>query len=365
MLTDNNVLVRRHKPQPALLCVQRKASKIISTEEDFIKANIASFGNEIGQTTNWITSMFEVRAGCEQGSAEYEALSYRIRCGQLYQQNVIDKAKGIIATPMPRYWHDRHSISNLSDPDERELCRRIVANKKPYFMRYIYPALMRQYNTYIRNTNCNSLREFDLTVPELKDLPYRQLTERQIEFLKYYDQRMPVGVNDCVMNRICKRFEQEFDGYVGKRNSQEKFDYRFMRGHGEYTPKQFTEIRKLYDEFNRRISHYAIFANHERIDEYDSLIEMSNIRDEFVKRCAIICPNPSTLCNLVLDLCYKRKATKWFAWNMCGGQIIKNLLDKNDHLISFPTIDACGDIEYCGNTFRTDVIRLEDDEVIE
>lgn len=90
MLTDNNVLVRNLKDLPTLMCVQRKAQKRISTEEDFIRANIESFGNEIGQTTNWITSMYEIQSKYPQDSEEYRTLEYRIRCGQLIQQNVIE-----------------------------------------------------------------------------------------------------------------------------------------------------------------------------------------------------------------------------------------------------------------------------------
>lgn len=89
MLTDNNVLVNKLKPLPALMCAQRRATKKVPTEDDFIRSNIESFGNDIGQTTNWITSMFEVRAKFPKNSKEYEMLSYRIRCGQLYQQNAI------------------------------------------------------------------------------------------------------------------------------------------------------------------------------------------------------------------------------------------------------------------------------------
>lgn len=87
MLTDNKVLLRRHIELPALMCAQRKAEKRISTEEDFINSNIESFGNDIGRTTNWITSMFEVQSKFKKNSKEYEALAYRIQCGQLYQQN--------------------------------------------------------------------------------------------------------------------------------------------------------------------------------------------------------------------------------------------------------------------------------------
>ena len=89
MLTDNRILVEKLRPLPALMCAQRNAAKRISTEDDFVRSNIESFGNDIGQTTNWVTSMFEVRANFPKHSREYEILSYRIRCGQLYQQNAI------------------------------------------------------------------------------------------------------------------------------------------------------------------------------------------------------------------------------------------------------------------------------------
>lgn len=233
MLSDNRILVEKLEPLPALMCAQRKAAKTIPTEDDFVRSNIESFGNDIGQTTNYITSMFEVRSHYPKGSVEYDTLSYRIRCGQLYQQNAIDKAKGIICKPMPRTWHDRHAANKIEDDELRDFYRSIVADKKPYFMRYIYPALMKQYNQYIKNTNRNCLREFQMTVDELRMVPADELTERQSDFLRYYDYRMPVGTGDCVMNKICKRFEQEFDGYIRKHNSKIKFDYTIMKNASE------------------------------------------------------------------------------------------------------------------------------------
>ena len=74
-LTDNNVLVNKMEELPTLMCVQRRAEKRISNEADFVQSNIDSFGNDIGQTTNWITSMFEVRSHFPEGSNEYDALS--------------------------------------------------------------------------------------------------------------------------------------------------------------------------------------------------------------------------------------------------------------------------------------------------
>ena len=362
MLTDNSVLVNKLKPLPALMCAQRRAVKRVPEEDDFIRSNIESFGNDIGQTTNWITSMFEVRAEFKPESPEYKILSYRIRCGQLYQQNVIDKAKGIIAKPMPRDWHDRHAANKIEDPAQRELYRKIVADKKPYFMRYIYPALMKQYNTYIKNTDRNALREFQMTVAELYKLPIGETTERQREFLKYYEYRMPVGTNDCIMNKICRRFEDEFDGYIGKHNAAVKFDYTIMRSDAEYTPKQLSSIKRLYDDYNRRLVSYAVFADYERVDECDSYATLSMMNEEFRKECNKICPNSYALCNIILDICYTKSSTKRFAWSMCSTEIIHNLLARNGNKISYPVIDADGDIEFCGNTFSVETTTIEVNE---
>lgn len=351
MLTDNQVLVGKLKELPALMCVQRKAEKKIVQESDVIQANIDSFGDDIGKTTNWITSMFDVRAQYKRGDPEYEMLDYRIKCGQLFQQNSIDKAKGIIAKPMPREWHDRHAANAIEDTDARRLYLRLVADKKPYFMRYIYPALMKQYNTYIKNTNKNAMREFGMSVDKLMKFPEERRTDRQNDFLRYYYSRMPVSDNGCVMNKICRRFEREFDGYIGKRNASTSFDYTIMKSGAEYSRSQFNAITNLYDNYSRRLRNYLMFTGYERVDECETFSRMQEMRTEFERECARICPNRFALCDIVLDICYKKSSTRRFAWEMCGAEIIQNLLARSGGVISFPTIDAGGEIRFCGNRF--------------
>lgn len=351
MLTDNEVLVDNLKELPALMCVQRKASKKIVTEEDFIQANIDSFGDDIGKTTNWITSMFDVQAQYPKDSKEYRELDYRIKCGQLFQQNAIDKAKGIIAKPMPREWHDRHSVNLIEDTATRRFYLKLVADKKPYFMRLIYPALMKQYNTYIKNTNKNAMREFQMTIDEMLALPRSELTDRQKDFLRYYHSRMPVGDNDCVMNRICRRFEKEFDGYLGRHNGDTEFDYSIMKSGAEYTKTQYNSILKLYENYNQRLRSYMVFADYERVDEYDTFSKLFEMRTEFIQECTRICQNRFALCDIVLDICYRKSSTKRFAWEICGDEIIQNLLARSGGIITYPTLDLDGDIQFGGNRF--------------
>lgn len=88
--TSLELLVNNTRELPAIVCVQRSAPKCIPTEDDLMKSNIASFGNAVGEVTNKITSMFEVQARFPKDSEEYKVLDYRIKCGQLFQQNAID-----------------------------------------------------------------------------------------------------------------------------------------------------------------------------------------------------------------------------------------------------------------------------------
>lgn len=351
LLTDNRVLVDNLRELPALMCVQRRAEKKVVTEGDIIQSNINSFGDEIGKITNRITAMFEVQSHFDKGSREYEILDYRIKCGQLYQQNSIDKAKGIIAKPMPREWYDRHYALSIEDPETRELYLSILASKKPYFMRYIYPDLMKQYNTYIKNTNKKAQREFSVTVDELLSRSDEDLTPAEHEFVYYYKHGMPVGVGDCLMNKICRKFEAKFDGYISKHNSNTDFDYRILKCGTDYPMSRYNAVKKLYGDYNSRLRDYAVYAKRERVDEDEIIAQSILMREEFTRDCISVCPNAEQLCDIVLDLCYGSEGTKSFAWDMCKTEIIENLLRKNDGMIRYPAKNIDGDITFCGEKF--------------
>ncbi len=364
MLTDNPVLVRKHEAQPTLMCVQRKAEKKIPTEEDTIRSNIDSFGNDIGRTTNWITSMFEVRSHFSEKSEEYRVLDYRIKCGQLFQQNSIDKAKGIICKPMPREWHDRHAALDISDLEERTFSRSIVADRKPYFMRYIYPDLAKQYQRYIQNTERNALREFGRTVSDLMSAPYSSLSDREKEFLHYYELRMPVGTGNCVMNTICRKFEDTFDGYLGVASANTIFDYSIYKSDAAYTQRQYNAVRNLFSEYNNRIKNFKIASYSGAVGNDERVDRIEYMKDELRRECYAACSNEKALCNIVLDICYSKATTRKFAWDMCADIIINNLMEQNGMTIRFPTRCTDGDIVYCGERFAMTQITMEGSESV-
>lgn len=358
MLTDNAVLVDNIRNEPTIFCAQRKAAKTEVNEDDLIRANIASFGDDIGRTTNWITSMFDVQAQFDPSSEEYKMLDYRIKCGQLYQQDCIDKAKGIISKPMPRCWYDKHSNKLQENPSEEEVAihdfnMRIVADKKPYFMRYIYPTLMNQYNTYIKNTQTKCMREFRVGINDLMNIQEDERTGEQQNFLRFYHNRMPVSNNDCVMNRICRIFEHTFDGYLKMNYTGGSFDPSILKSDVPYTRSQFLSVAKLYKQYTDAVRQYMQSTRNERnVAAEEKSWHTNNLKHTFKEECFGICNNAEQLCALVVDVCYQRVGTQQFAWDVCGEDIIRNLLKQNDYMISFPIQDDSGDISYGGQRFR-------------
>lgn len=260
---------------------------------------------------------------------------------------------------MPKHWHDTHTINKMENISEQAFQRSIVADKKPYFMRYIYPALKREYNEYITNTNKNALREFQLTVDEMKSIPTEELTDRQKEFLKYYNYRMPVGTSDCVMNKICRRFEEEFDGYIGKWNTNHTFDHSILQSGRAYNRSLFYTVKNLCNDYANRLKAYSAFASFERVDKYDKVSDLQMIDDDFRAECEKHCPDGSMLCDVVLDVCYSKSSTRRFAWGICGDEIINNLLEKNNYMISFPVKSDDGEFEYSGERFTIETKKLE------
>jgi hypothetical protein len=353
--TDNEIIIKNTLNSATIECMQKKAKKIIPNESDMVRANKLAFGDEIGSTTNKITSMIELQSQFDKESIEYKTLEYRIMCGQHYQQNSIDKAKGIIAKPMPKYWYDRTTCNKLPDSTQeeknfKELCLKIVADKKPYFMRYIYPELMAEYNKYIRDTNNKCIREFKISLSDLMSKPEK--SDDECAFIEYYHKFMPVGNNPCTINRICCLFEDKFKEYINDLKSSLEFDYSILKSGVEYSRHDYKKIEKIKLEHDDCVRNYQKLASRQRLDKDEVGLTRETMLLNFKSTCETICSNQKELCDIVLDLCYSTTKSKQFAWDMCGDVIIENLLEKNDFTINYPLkVDKDEEFKFMGEKF--------------
>ena len=353
--TDNNIIIEHTLNSTTIECIQRKAEKIIPKEDDMVQANKLAFGDEIGTTTNRITAMIERQAVFDKDSEEYKVLDYRIMCGQHYQQTAIDRAKGIIAKPMPKYWYDKTACNKLPENTEekkhfKEICLKIVEKKKPYFMKYVYPDLMTRYNKYIKDTNSKCIREFKMSMPDLIEKSNKTIREK--EFIDYYKRFMPVGNNPCTINRISWLFEKTFKSYLSKHIKATSFDCSILKSGARYNTNDYQKIAKIKSEYDDSVKYYQQLANKQRLDKDEVNINRRMMLLKFKSKCEEICPNEKMLCDIIIDLCYSSSKSKQFAWDICGEVIIENLLEKNNHMINYPIlVKSNGEFEFGGEQF--------------
>ncbi|MEY8339475.1 hypothetical protein AALB16_15900 [Lachnospiraceae bacterium 62-35] len=353
--TNNKILLAHTQNTLTLECMQRTAEKIIPTEADMIQADKLAFGDEIGTTTNRITAMIERQAAFDKDSEEYQVLDYRIKCGQHYQQNAIDRAKGILAKPMPKYWYSKSACNQLPEHTEeqkqfKQLCLRIAAEAKPYFMKYVYPDLMLQYNKYLKDANSKCIRSFQMSVDDLIQKPDK--TDLEQEFIAYYQKLMPVGGNPCTINRISWLFEDRFSSCIKKYTDKRTFDPSLLKSGTAYSKKTYWKIAKIKAEYEASVQDYQQLAKKQRLDKEEINKNRSLMLLKFQSKCEELCPNEKELCDIIIDLCYSSGRGKQFAWDVCGPVIIENLLEKNDYIINYPLfVPSDGEFEFGGEQF--------------
>jgi len=353
--TNNSVLLKNTKNLPAIFCIQRKATKKIVTEEDLIKSNIDSFGNDIGSITNKVTAMFEVISHFKTNSPEYKILQYRIMCGQLFQQNSIDKTKGIIAKSMPEYWYSFVKAKNRDDANPGEVKNvSIVASKNPYFMNFRYSSQKKQYNDYLRAEDLRARRLFDIPFDILSGK--KLVSNDENEFLEYHYENIPVGIGNCVMNRLCRAIEDEIleqkSLWSGKCSY---FDYSVYKSDCEYSKEQFKKARNMYENFHSKWCKYVAESKKYHYESGDIIAHKQQMVSDL--KIDFLCDfEEKTLCNILLDITYGSKKENQFVWDICGDTIIKNLLSKNENRYKYPTLDEYGNIEFEGNLFSVKTI---------
>ena len=375
IITTNNKIIKKNTiDELPIICEQKSADKVKVTNSLIKKSNKNGFGNEVGTITNRVTAMYDVLASLEYDSQEYNILKDRIICGQAYQQEEIDKIKGIQAKTMPKEWYNyRYNKLNVDedgvvlDSEEeqkiKEMNIELMVNKKPYFFIYNYDNLKSKYNLFIKEINNNCIIRFGKTFKELKNNPE---TEEEIQFVKSAKYKSPVFYNPCTMNKICWYIEDAFkDVKLKVRNDDKDFDFRIYKSSKRYNKDRFEQIKNLYKQYNKekrdliRGQNISMDSKYESKDNYDISSSKKMFIDKFIKDANKICSNQEELCNILIDICYKNKANRQFAWDICGDQIITNLLNKNNNTYKYPIKDKNGDIEWNGCKFS--MIEMECD----
>ena len=350
--TNNRVLLDAFEYKMTLMCVQSKTAKKVPTEADYVASEIAGFGDSIGSITNRATNMISLREKFDKNSEEYELLSYRINTMMNYQQNAIDRIKGVVARPIPKTWIDGRSckVKNTGSTEEMHkmaLFRAVAADLKPYFFIYRYDHIKSKYDKYNKSVASNCKIRFGKSLLELQNS--ENLTDEERIFLENYENYLPVSIAPGIMNRICRKIEDEFrstDVFPSV-----KFDNSILKSNAEYTQAEYNAVKQLYEEYNQNMQLFlkGIKKNESLKEERDMFT--SNLVNEFSGACATICPNEEVLANILVDICYTSDKNKSFAWDIVGEQIYQNVLKNSGYEIRLPVKDENGDLEFAGERF--------------
>lgn len=357
--TNNASLIRRQTNLPALNCIQTKAPKKVVKEEDIIASNKAGFGSKIGSITNKITQMTSLMANYAPNSKEYETLRYRTQCGQALQQREIDKAKGILPIPMPKEWY-QYGANIIKSDDSEEIQEKkafnqtICANKKPYFFMYNYDTERINYQKFIEEVNSKSIGLYGISFEDM--LKMDNLSEDAAKFVQYCSAKCPIDMSPSTMNRICRKIEEEFDENFSCEELE--FDYSIYKSKNNVKRSSYAEIKGLCEHYlmNLKTLNSRKINNEEErkilLEDKDRLLET------LIEDMTSICPNEESLCNILLDICYTGKMSKTIVWDVCGTQIIKNMLEKHDNTLIYPEKSENADFCCCGTKFSNKTIRI-------
>ena len=361
--TNNEVLLNTFEYKDTLMCIQSKMPKKVPTEDDFIMSDINGFGDSIGSVTNRGTNMISLREKFDKNSEEYARLQYRIRTMMNYQQNAIDRIKGVVAQPIPKEWLESRLLKPKDGDDEdtlrkKEIDYNIAAEIKPWFFIYRYSKLKSELVKYMKSVKSNCKIRFGKTLDDLYASDSR--TEEEEAFIYNYEKYMPISRAPGTMNRICWKIEDEFK--TTNVLPDVEFDRSILKSDAEYSQEEFDAIKSVYDEYNKNMQIFLKGVRKNDSDKTERDVIVSQLKNEFANICYSICPNSQVLTNIVIDICYTSNKNKSFAWDMCGEDIFNNILQNNGGSIQFPIKDDNGDIEFCGNMFSLFTKRMDGDD---
>ena len=328
------------------------------------------FGTAVGSFSNTATilySMIGIFTKPEQEPQRQE-LRTRIQLLREYVGQEIDRAKlGIKQPQLPAAWK-KHIKVNADDTDvvkaEKYKHNSMVISKKPYFFRYLYPELNKQYKQYENAYNIICKDMFGIKLKRLLATPDK--TNEQKTLVRRYQKYSPLIVSNCVMNILCKEFENI------------DFDIKFKRDGVNMLPlfenegfvcdaEKLTVFKQAYREFNNKKSIRALdelFPDKETGAAKDVYFTISDyLKDEIREKVYALKLTPKEMMFYVGQLSKEYSKFNWnFAWDLLGNSVV----DIIDFGPSFAPIRSDTGIEYLGSKYELKDVKhfsTEEDEL--
>lgn len=355
-VTDNDVVVEGAFGGLPIYYTNKKASKQVIVEDDLYLSDIDGFNSKVGFITNVATTAFAMLEMFPKDSPEYIEIIKRLKRFRKEQGSTIDATKGLEIKPFPIHWTKYNMIEDGMSDEEKELQKfknRIVIDKRPYFMRWLYGSYRKQYRNHLESYDQHSIMKFDKPLQEILDS--KEWVDAELEFIDKFYRFSPLLNSDCVMNRICNYMESKIHEIktLTYADNMRVMKSRLQTGN----PTNKERYQKLYDLYRqyRSKKNFLVGENDEK------KFKTAEQYNKYIRQIAYqISSDSEDLANWSVEICYEthKNDNKTFVWHVFGSDIINNLYKKhrNKTVCYLPFIDDDGPIEFLGKRYSMQAI---------
>lgn len=359
--TDNDIMISSIFPAKNVITYEKvSAPSQTLSSTNILNTDLRSFDSKVGTITNYSTTFITMLSNFKKNSSEYNELIDRIKLLRRYIGDSIDQAKGIKMKPFPQEWKRREFLRE-DDSDEVKKTKyyhnSLVANKKPYFMIYIYDKVKNEYKEYKKKCERTCREKFGCTLEQLINKSNKN--KQEIYYVSDYYRRMPVIKNKSAMNVLCNIFDSIDFKYKRPNNSEnvkEMFDILFDTKI-EINHDILNKLNDLYKKFNKK-RHFKYkndilkYLDFESEQDSENNKRMNEFYEEIRNEAYTICSNSKELANHLIYITYQLNPndSKEFAWSIAAEGILDILKDKSCGNIQIPMPDKNGE-EYLGQKF--------------
>lgn len=317
--------------------------------------------NKIGFLTNVSSALYSLLYDFEEGSDEHTAILQRLKYGRVSQGLAIDSTKGIETDPFPEHFVKWKKITDDMTEDEKELqefYNRILAEKRPYFMRWLYPHYNRRYVREISGYDNISRTKWGMSFDELWKV-YNPTEEQQVVMDSYKKRTFFIN-NNSTMNRVSKHVDKSIKQFAVIQRETNNFDFTVLLAEGKKVTKfSLDKAGLLYKEWKSLNKSFRDSHNHSDLG-YESLEQI----DRYINKRAYdtITVDPLDMGNIMATLCYRTLGvqSRGFLWRVFGREVLENMKSKRtEKFVRVPMYNEKGTKEYLWSKYGNYLLNLE------
>lgn len=360
-LTNQKEIVESATGGLPVMYETRKAPKSKIDESTLYKSDIKGFNTKVGFLTNCSTTMYAMLPLFSEESKEYQELVRRLKQCRKEQGAIIDSTKGLVIKPIPSHWTNWKKIEEGMSAEEIEkhnFRNSILVDKRPMFMRYLYPEYNKKYQQHYYNYNLYCVATFGIELEEM--ILKGNFSQEEKEFLDKYYKYSPLLNSNCTMNKISSYMQNKVKEIkhtaVFNKNHDLEDNIRMLKSPSlEIDKSRLDSLYRIYKKYKRGKRNFGEIKDDDGDTRFKTIEQYNkSIRQESFLISSDICE----LASLAVIICYELHPSdnKAFAWNIFGEGIVENVLQNRQEKIQVPFLDKNGDIKYLGNAYsRMDV----------